>query len=219
LFLRHSRRERFFPAGSFKVLPGTPQIGHIAHHSFNNCDDERAAGRRRNLDWLVQARALRAYCPFLMLGTQSSCKVHLLWMRLYSKSRRVTVALDTCVPEGDGGSPKPSCFLIEVGKLKHAHCCKHQRNIHVYDHPNFIADFTALVTSDHDDDPDTFQLCSHHAGRCPQGTIDGCQAFRKPIVLPVFDPLYEDAVKKEVKLNLESLDVLQQIWFEIVLSA
>ena len=94
-------------------------------------------------------------------------------------------------------------------KVKHAHRCRHQRNTHVYDHTNFIADFTALVTPDHDDDPDPFQLCGYHAGRCSEGTIDGCQAFRKPTVLPVFDPLYEDAVKKEVKIDLKSPNVLQ----------
>jgi hypothetical protein len=104
-------------------------------------------------------------------------------------------------------------------KVKHAHRCRHQRNIHVYYHPNFIADFTALVASDHDDDPDSFQFCCHHAGRCPQGTIDRCQAFRKFIVLPVFDTLTEDGVKKEVSVNLESPNLLQQIRFEIVLSA
>ena len=109
--------------------------------------------------------------------------------------------------------------MIEVGRVKHARRCRHQRNIHVYDHTNFIADFTALVAPDHDNNPDPYQLCCHHAGRCPQGTIDRCQAFRKPNVLPVFDPLYEDAVKKEVKVNLKSPTVLQQIRFEIVLSA
>ena len=109
--------------------------------------------------------------------------------------------------------------MIEVGKLKHAHRCRHQRNIHVYDHTNFIADFTALVASDHDNNPDPFQLYCYHAGRCSQRTNDRSQAFRKSIVLPVLDPLNEDGVKKEVNVNLESPNVLQQIRFEIILSA